>query len=162
MADEAKTKRRLAKSQFTRAEKAVQLALGLGSECPTWTMEKRYEELKKRWDTVQDAHDSYMVLLDGEEGVESENAWISELEGRFDKMELVVGVHMKEVMVESEVKIVTPNTSEVNIVPPKTQATGSISVETKGRPIVKIELIKFQMFSGDIRKYPLFNLMLPR
>ena len=96
MAEEAKKQRSLAKSQFTRAENAVQSAVGLGKECPAWTLDKRYTELKKRWDSVQDAHDNYVLLLEGDGGaVEPEAAWISEIEARFDKLELVVGVHMR-------------------------------------------------------------------
>ena len=79
MADEAKKRRSLAKSQFTRAEKAVQTALGLESLCPTWTLEKRYDALKNRGDNVQDAHDNYVILSTGEVVVESDENWIDEL-----------------------------------------------------------------------------------
>jgi len=148
MADEAKKRRSAAKAQFTRAEKAVQTALGLERECPTWTLEKRYDDLKKRWDNVQDAHDTYVLHSAGEEVDESEENWIDELAVRFDKTELEVGAHIKQVKSESEVKIVSPQTDPVK------EAGGASTARNR---IIKIEPIKFQSFSGDIRKYPLFK-----
>ena len=146
MADEAKKRRSLAKSQFTRAEKAVQSALKLERLCPTWTLEKRYDDLKKRWDNVQDAHDNYIVLTEEEVG-EADETWIDELAERFDKMELVVGTHMNKL--ESEVNIVSPHTAPHK----ETGCTSSVKNHIK----IKMEPIKFQSFSGDIRKYPLFK-----
>ena len=126
----------------------MQTAVGLGTECPAWTLDRRYSELKKRWDNVQDAHDNYVLLLEGDGGpVEPEAAWISDIEARFDKMELVVGVHMRGNGVESKVRIMSPN------MPPTKEAEPT----PMRKPIVKIEPIKFQMFTGDIRKYPLFK-----
>ena len=133
MADEAKKRRSLAKSQFTRAEKAVQTALALERLCPTWTLEKRYDDLKKRWDNVQDAHDNY-ILLTGEEVGEADETWIDELAERFDKMELVVGTYMKQVKSESEVKIVSPQKATH-------KETGCRSAAQNR--IIKIEPIKF-------------------
>ena len=151
--EEAKKQRSLAKSQFTRAENAVQSAVGLGKECPAWTLDKRYSELKKRWDNVQDAHDNYVLLLEGDGGaVEPETAWISEIEARFDKLELVVGIHMRGSDIESKARIMSPPELDMS-----TKAPEPKTIDRKRRPIVKIEPIKFQLFTGDIRKYPIFK-----
>ena len=108
---------------------------------------KRGMMTKKRWDNVQDAHDNY-ILLTGEEVGEADETWIDELAERFDKMELVVGTYMKQVKSESEVKIVSPQKATH-------KETGCRSAAQNR--IIKIEPIKFQSFSGDIRKYPLFK-----
>ena len=132
MADEAKRKRTAAKSQFTRAESSLKNALSL-ENCAKWTIENRYSEIKRRWDNVQEAHDNYVSLID-EEALPAEEEWIAELMNRFEGVELDVGEHMKPVI--------------------KTEPVKEMSMK---KSIFKVDSIKFQTFSGDIRKYPSFR-----
>ena len=143
MAEEAKKKRTAAKSQFTRAESSLKTALSMDS-CATWTLENRYAELRRRWDNVQEAHDSYIPFIEeGTAETETDDIWISELADRFDKIELQLGCRMNTSPVKTEVKLPVTETDKHQ--------------STKSRKIVKIESIKFQTFTGDIRKYPVFK-----
>ena len=59
--EEAKTKRTMAKAQFTRIEKA--LAKLLANPLSMYeTTERKFSELKVRWQEVQDHHDRYAAL----------------------------------------------------------------------------------------------------
>jgi len=132
MADEAKTKRTAAKSQFTRAESSLRNALAV-ENCAKWTIENRYSEFKRRWDNVQEAHDTYVSLIE-EQALLAEEEWISELTNRFEGVELEVGERMNAVI--------------------KPEPAKETSIK---RSIFKVDSIKFQTFSGDIRKYPSFK-----
>ena len=142
MADEAKRKRTTSKGQFKRTETALKAALDM-PECPLWTLERRYEEHKKRWDAVQDAHDSYLQLLTEEEQMQAEESWIDEIAARYDQLEIEVGIQMKPPKIEAEVTETATKTSDGH--------------SRRQRPFIKLPPIQFQTFSGDIRKYPLFK-----
>ena len=140
MAEEAKKKRTTTKGQFTRTETALRKALDMAEECPQWTLDRRYEELKRRWDSVQEAHDSYIQLLTDDEEIQSEDSWIEEIAARFDKLEVQVGKRKQ---------------------PPNNKAKDESSTKEGHsqckRTLVKLPPIQFQTFSGDMRKYPLFK-----
>ena len=141
MAEEAKRKRTPSKGQFTRTESALKAALDM-AECPLWTLERRYEEHKKRWDAAQDAHDGYLQLLTDEQ-MQAEESWIDEIAARFDKLEIEVGKQMN------------PPKIEANVTETATKASEGHSC--RQRPFIRLPPIQFQTFSGDIRKYPLFK-----
>ena len=61
---EARTKRSTAKSQFTRAEKSLNDALA-SDDVSASTIQRRFNELKIKWDNVQEAHDAYAALQEG-------------------------------------------------------------------------------------------------
>ena len=63
MAEELKTKRAIAKGQFTRSEKRLKDALGNVESTPISTIERRYSELSAKWDILQGIHDAYMTVL---------------------------------------------------------------------------------------------------
>ena len=60
MAEEAK-KSTICKGQFTRAEKLLTGAMKDGVAIATF--QKRYDDLKQRWNEVQEAHDAYIMLM---------------------------------------------------------------------------------------------------
>ena len=83
-AQNLKTARATAKSQFTRAEKKVLDAIALTeNKMPITTIQRRFADVTAKWTTAQDAHDAYVaVLVDGEQDAES--AWIEDVSNRFD------------------------------------------------------------------------------
>ena len=87
MAEELKLKRTVAKAQFTRAETSLRKALEDKSS-PASTINRKYDELKSKWQIVQDAHDFYTATEELEGKSEVETAWINELTERFDKIEV--------------------------------------------------------------------------
>ena len=57
---DSKAKRTSAKTQFTRSEKKLKEALLDADSYPISLIERRLDDLKIRWNTVQDAHDEYI------------------------------------------------------------------------------------------------------
>ena len=90
--EEAKKKRTIAKGQFTRAE--GRLLSAISDQADLWTLSKRYEDMTERWNAAQNAHNEYVSGIDDDRAMETEEAWISELAKRFDKVELGVGERM--------------------------------------------------------------------
>ena len=94
--EEARRKRAIAKGQFTRAETKLQTAVTTQADiCTVLTVQRRYAELKARWDTTQDAHDEYASLLTDEER-DAEELWLTEIYDRFDKLEIEADNFIKE------------------------------------------------------------------
>ena len=56
MAEELKLKRTVAKAQFTRAETSLRKTVEDKSSLSS-TIERKYGELKSKWQMVQDAHE---------------------------------------------------------------------------------------------------------
>ena len=75
---ESKAKRTSAKSQFTRSEKKLKEALLDAESLPISLIERRLEDLKIRWNTVQDTHDEYMESNPAEAAkTDEQEAWIN-------------------------------------------------------------------------------------
>ena len=143
--EEEKKARTTAKAQFTRAEGSLRKAVS--SEADEWTMLRRYEELKDRWNKVQDAHDTYILTLDDAAAV-AEGDWIDELIERFSNAELAVGK-----CIESSKKRTEQDTKESGNVQ-KIHTPETLPLLTRG---IKMETLKFETFKGNIRKYPDFK-----
>ena len=105
--EDAKSRRTIAKSQFTRAENMLKSTL-IKRDCLSTTIERRYVELKAKWDKVEQAHNEYVSTLtfDSEEataeGLELEEQWINELAERLCEIEIAtdqaverIGKHVK-------------------------------------------------------------------
>ena len=86
MAEAAKQKRTIIKGQFTRAEKQLKDLLKLPLNVPLSTIQRRFEDLKSKWNEIQEAHDLYMSQL--EEVTEEEEKWMDEIIERFDALEI--------------------------------------------------------------------------
>lgn len=142
--EQAKRTRTAAKAQFTRTKKSLNDALTAPSSVPASTLERRFEELKKRFDAVQDSHDSYTAFSDEMEDVESAalQQWIDELATEFDGLEI-----------RTDEKIEQLKTSQAAI-PHERQAK---SPSTHGASALKVERMKFPKFEGGIRRYPQFK-----
>ena len=59
---DAKSKRVVAKRQYTRAENNLKEAISQ-EDVPIATIERRYAELSKKWSDVQDSHDLYISFI---------------------------------------------------------------------------------------------------
>ena len=143
--DAAKSKRTTTKSGFTRYEKRLKAVLEL-DEADEWTLKTRYEDLKVRWERVQEAHDEYVTHLTETEEENAAEQWMEDIIERFDQIELAVGQKMKKLSAVPKVQIL-PNDATANSVTPPASAKG----------IVKMDRMKFQTFEGDIKKYPEFK-----
>jgi hypothetical protein len=142
----AKKKRTTAKSQFTRYENRLKDAL-ISEEIDEWTVNRRYEDLKERWDKTQDANDEYISLLTEPDDITGAEEWLDELCNRFDAVELGVGKRLKELKPA-----------------PTASASDRKSVVSEGdkrselkKSIIPMKKMQFKVFAGDIRKYPLFK-----
>lgn len=138
---EEKKARTIAKAQFTRAETHLFEALNEGKD--KWAIERRYEDLKMRWNKTQDAHDIYVLSLSDDDEAAKEGQWIDEISNRFSKVELSVSKIFDDSKVQD-----TEETSDGN--------NDEAKVQTHQRG-VQIERMKFNIFKGDIRKYPEFK-----
>ena len=141
--EKAKQDRTRAKAQFTRARKS--LADAVNHVDPSLdTMERRLMELKKKWDLVQDAHDTYTEY---ESDMTSDEAsklpeWIEIIAEEFNDMEMKSDKRKDKLRANES----GPTTSG-----DKPANTGS-SVGA-----VKVERMKFAQFDGNIRRYPQFK-----
>ena len=82
-----KTKKLMAKAQFTRVEKALTKLLANPLSMYE-TTERKFSELKVGWQEVQDYHDRYAALASlKEEDQMKEEEWIEELCERFEALE---------------------------------------------------------------------------
>ena len=138
--DAAKTRRTTAKSVFTRYEKRLKTVLEL-EDADAWTLNNRYDDLKLRWERVQESHDEYVTHLTEPEQTDAAEEWMNEIAERFGQIEIEVGRKLRELSVESKVQ------------KPSAEVTDAAPVKS----IVKIDRMKFQMFEGDIKKYPEFK-----
>ena len=137
---EEKKARSIAKAQFTRAEGHLLQALNDGKD--RWAIERRYDDLKVRWNKTQDAHDGYVLTLANDDDAVKEAIWIDEIADRFSKIELSVSKMFD-----------APKQCEEKTRPERVDDTKA-TIQQCG---VKIERMKLAVFKGDIRKYPEFK-----
>ena len=163
--EEAKKRQTIAKGQFTRAEGLLKRVLDAESdESLLWTVEKRYAELKTRWNNVQEVHDEYVTFLADQNLIDTEEAWISELAERFDEIEVDTGkyIQSKQTPHKTEgelVQLITQQLSQhLSVQAAAPHALSQQAAEAlPAQRIMRIEPIKFQSFSGEIRRYPEFK-----
>ena len=135
----AKRKRTTSKRTFNRLANALEQILQ--GDSPQMTIQRRYVDLKDTWREVQATHDEYIDSLEEDADVEAEDAWLNELSDIFYKLEIQMDLVLDE---RKEV-----NSEEVN---------GDLKqTKTVKQSTVQIERMKFDIFDGDIRKYPKFK-----
>ena len=120
------------------------------------TIQRRFKELKIKWDNVQEAHDAYAALQEGRvaEAEEGDPAmdnqwiqWIDELAERYDKIEVVADKKLDELT-----KLSIPLVQQQ----PPTLPIASESPTTTSRSW-KIERVRYPPFEGNSRLYPQFK-----
>ena len=152
MAEELKTKRTIAKGQFTRSEKRLKDALGNVESTPISTIERRYSELSAKWDILQEIHDAYMTVLTPQAtDEENKDSWFDKLADRFDAMELDADRSIDAL----KLKLASVKMEEAK---PLTASSVAVVIEPRSMSSsVQLERIKLEKFNGDIRKYPKFK-----
>ena len=85
--DQLKKNRTTAKRLFTRASTAVQNSVKLNDPCEL--VSKKFVDLEKRYNDVQEKHELYLVELeeDSEFDATEENAWMDETQAEFKETE---------------------------------------------------------------------------
>ena len=146
MAEEMKLRRTVAKQQFTRTENSLRQALSNPNSLQS-TVERKFAELNVKWQTVQDAHDSFVAILSPDES-QGENNWIDELVTRFDAIEVETDGVLEKFQEKKRSSV--EKTEE--------QTSGSSKQEHPAGPkLLQLERLKLEKFAGDIRKYPSFR-----
>ena len=154
MSDALKVKRSTSKSQFTRCEKRLSDALRSVENITVATIERRYNDLREKWNAVQEAHDTFVEAIQAEAGIvadEDNELWIEEITQRFDDMEVQADAAIEKMKRDSHSGV----TSEAGMAKAVTSVcpTG----HPDGQSSVQLERIKLDKFDGDIRKYPKFR-----
>ena len=143
MADAAEKQRRATKRGFVRAETLLKTSL-TDVTTPKDTIQRRFVDLECNYKELEKAHDSYIEALNADAvREEEEEAWLTEFTTRFHNLEVQYDKRMKEI---SKTEIDAANT-----------ATTAKTAEPKKDNIVKLERMKFNIFDGNIRKYPKFK-----
>ena len=96
----AKKARSLSKGRFTRTINALNTAINTNS-LPV-TVNRRYEDIRGIWKTVQDKHDEYINLA--EESEENEQ-WISGVCDTFSNAEIRADEYIQECMTKAEIEL---------------------------------------------------------
>ena len=90
---EAKARRSIAKAQYTRVENALRKLVANPLSLQD-TIVRKFEELRGKWQDLQDCHDLYASLVTNEEEEKKEEEWISELCERFEATEMLSLIHI--------------------------------------------------------------------
>ena len=143
--EESKTKRTVAKQQFTRAENSLRKVLAKGDSLQT-TIGRKFNELSVKWQTVQDTHDVYVTMVNKEEE-EKENYWLEELIERYEAIEIDTDIALLKLQKKEEVEVNEEAARQI-------AALQSNSLEKNH---LQLERLKLDKFDGDIRKYPAFK-----
>ena len=144
--EELKEKRMVGKQQFTRAENGLRKLLERGGGLED-TLRRKFDELRSKWQAVQDAHDSYVAQAGEKIGAEAEEQWIGELEERFDIIEAEADAYLQNFKVKREQETLGDQIAER---PPTEKDT-----PTKGH--LQLERLKLEKFDGNLRNYPGFK-----
>ena len=151
MAAALKVKRSTSKTQFTRCEKRLNDVLSSPANVPVSTIERRYSELREKWDAAHSAHSAYLEALEAEGSkIDDEEAWMDEVTDRFDSIELKTDTAIEKMKQSSA-------TSTVSLAERSMEAAENSSKEGHGASSVQLERVKLEHFDGDIRKYPKFR-----
>ena len=85
------TTRLTAQRMYARAESALSTTLSSDETIPMKTVERRYTDLQKRWNNVQEAHDMYFVSCFADastDQIATEDCWINAIASQFYKLEV--------------------------------------------------------------------------
>ena len=102
--EEAKIKRSMAKAQYTRVEKALKKLVANPLSLQE-IVERKFEELRVKWQEVQDFHDRYASLVTTNEEEEAkEEEWINEICERFEAIEVDADKRLQRFKKENHLK----------------------------------------------------------
>ena len=83
--DNKKRERTTAKRLFTRSVNSFEKAIAESNN--EASLSNRFDDLKVRWNNVQETHESFVNTVDGEASIETEDMWIEGLIDRFENLE---------------------------------------------------------------------------
>jgi len=144
--EELKAQRVIRKAQFTRAENGLRKLLEKGNGLED-TLRRKFDELRSKWQDVQDAHDGYVAKAQAGEqvNIEEEEQWIDELEERFNVIEAEADAALQKFKVRQEI------VDEKNIDSPPAEK------ETPARGLLQLKRLELEKFDGNLRNYPGFK-----
>jgi hypothetical protein len=149
--EEAKIKRSMAKAQYTRVEKALKKLVANPLSLQE-TVERKFEELRVKWQEVQDFHDRYASLVTTNEEEEAkEEEWINEICERFEAIEVDADKRLQRFKKENPPLLNQATLPQSGSPPVQAGASGGA---THG---LQLERLKLEKFNGDLRKYPAFR-----
>ena len=137
MAEQAKSKRTEAKRQFTRCVNILEDTLER-NDIFISTINRRFSDLKTRFEETQKTHDAYVVLLNIDTQ-EQEDKWIIDISKKYYDIELQYDTYINKRSVEN-----------TQIEPKNILQTESI---IKAEP----EAVSKGKFEGDNRRFPRFK-----
>ena len=139
--EKAKQERSRAKGQFTRSKKSLSDAVN-HPDPSVATIERRFDDLKKRWDHVQETHDEYAEHASDMQPEEADklDEWIDAIAKEFEDLEMVSDKKADSIKLKSSQSAPTFNKGN-----PTSNATSNVGA-------VKVERMKFAQFDGDIRR----------
>ena len=146
--EEAKARRSIAKAQYTRVENALRKLVANPLSLQD-TIVRKFEELRAKWQDLQDCHDLYASLVTNEEEEKKEEEWISELCERFEATEMDADKSLQTFKKDNPSEVAPPEVAPLN--PSQMQAGVS------GAATLQLERLKLEKFNGDLRKYPVFR-----
>ena len=150
--EDAKARRSTAKAQYTRVEKALRKLVANPLSLQE-TIERKFEELRVKWQEVQDCHDRYAPLVTtNEEEEEKEEEWINELCERFEAIEVDADKSLQKFKKENPPQIAMLNQATL---PQSGNPPDANGAATRGG--LQLERLKLEKFNGDLRKYPAFR-----
>ena len=164
MTEQLKTSRATAKGQFTRSEKRLRDVVKNMENIPVATIERRYNELHSKWETLQEAHEKYVTSLRSASSPENpidedaENNWIDEIADRFDAIEIETDQRIEALSIKlSSVKTELASQAAASTVQDQPSTNQSSTIQLQMSNPIQLERIKLDKFNGDIRKYPKFK-----
>ena len=150
----AKAKRSTAKAQYTRVEKALRKLVTNPLSLQD-TIERKFEELRVKWQEVQDCHDQYAPLVTtNKEEEEIEEEWINELCERFEAIEVDADKSLQKFKKENPPQMALPDQATLPQSGKSAIQEGASGTATRG---LQLERLKLEKFNGDLRKYPAFR-----
>ncbi|CAB4029838.1 PREDICTED: uncharacterized protein LOC107337338 [Paramuricea clavata] len=118
--NEAKKKRRCAKSSVTRAGNGLDYLLK--NERPIPEVEESLANLEDLYKKLVEKHDEYIQLVDGDEEFATEEEWIEDCQQRFMQIRIRTKDYLK---VKSQGQFESETNSETGLVPNQTETTVS-------------------------------------
>ena len=135
--------RMTSKRTYDRSENALNQAIQQANDIPASTIQRRYADLKQRWDHVQQAHDNYIIKGcgdDNSEDIAKEDEWVNAIADRFYKLEIKTDSLMESKQFQTS----------------NSESSQQIAAKRNSN-FIKLEPLKFSSFDGNIRKYPKFR-----
>ena len=146
--EELKKQRSLAKAQFTRTEKSLRKLLD-NEQSLEELISKRFNEMSKKWQEIQDAHDLYMQEVPEEE-VENEEKYIEGIEVRFEAIERDAVISLRKFGQKLQPSVAVKTTGTV----PKNEGSVATDGQSSSKSIPQISSANVEEVAPSIVGQP--------